>query len=160
VSDERRAGVSDELLARRLTLGWAAVILVFALVPTHAALSATVGERETLTTQVGHFIEFAVLAALGLWWMSTRAQGPGDAGARGDADAGPAAAAASLRSVVGVWAMTVAFGALIEVLQAPVPYRSAQVGDLAMDAAGAAAGLLAFSCVRVLRGQRRRRRGR
>ena len=160
MSDDRRAGVSDERLARRLTLGWAAAILVFALVPTHTALSATVGERETFTTQVGHFIEFAVLAALGLWWMNARAQGPDDEGTRGRAGAGPAGGAAPLRSVVGVWAMTVAFGALIEVLQAPIPYRSAQVGDLVMDAAGAAAGLLAFSCVRALRGQRRRRRGR
>jgi len=160
VSDDRRAGVSDERLARRLTLGWAAAILVFALVPTHTALSATVGERETLTTQVGHFIEFAVLAALGLWWMGARTQRAGDEGTRGRAGARPAGAAASLRSVVGVWAMTVAFGALIEVLQAPIPYRSAQVGDLVMDAAGAAAGLLAFSCVRALRGRRRRRRGR
>ena len=160
MSDERRAGVSGELLARRLTLGWAAAILVFALLPTHAALSATVGERETLTTQVGHFIEFAVLAALGLWWMGARTQRAGDEGTRGRAGARPAGAAASLRSVVGVWAMTVALGALIEVLQAPIPYRSAQVGDLVMDAAGAAAGLLAFSCVRALRGQRRRRRGR
>ena len=83
MSDDRRAGVSDERLARRLTLGWAAAILVFALVPTHAALSATVGERETLTTQVGHFIEFAVLAALGLWWMSTRARRPGRRGGAG-----------------------------------------------------------------------------
>ncbi len=160
MSDDRRAGVSDERLARRLTLGWAAAILVFALVPTHTALSATVGERETLTTQVGHFIEFAVLAALGLWWMSTRTPGPGDAGARGDPEAGLADGAASLRFFVGVWAAVVAFGALIEMLQAPIPYRSAQVGDLVMDAAGAAAGLLAFSCVRALRGQRRRRRGR
>ena len=160
MSDERRAGVSGELLARRLTLGWAAAILVFALLPTHAALGATVGERETLTTQVGHFIEFAVLAALGLWWMGARTQRAGDEGTRGRAGARPAGAAASLRSVVGVWAMTVALGALIEVLQAPIPYRSAQVGDLVMDAAGAAAGLLAFSCVRALRGRRRRRRGR
>ena len=160
MSDERRAGVSGELLARRLALGWAAAILVFALLPTHAALSATVGERETLTTQVGHFIEFAVLAALGLWWMGARTQRAGDEGTRGRAGARPAGAAASLRSVVGVWAMTVALGALIEVLQAPIPYRSAQVGDLVMDAAGAAAGLLAFSCVRALRGRRRRRRGR
>jgi len=160
VSDEGRVGAGVERLARRLTLGWAAAILVLALVPTHSALSATMGERETLTTQVGHFVEFAVLAALGLWWMTARAQGPGDAGARGDAHAGPAGGPAPVRSVLGVWAAATAFGALIEVLQVPLAYRSAQVGDLAMDAAGAAAGLLAFSCVRALRGQRSRRHGR
>jgi uncharacterized protein YfiM (DUF2279 family) len=160
VSGEGRVGASGERLARRLTLGWAAVILVFALLPTHAALSAAVGERETLTTQVGHFIEFAVLAALGLWWMSARERNPGDAGAGGRAGEGPAGGPVPVRSVLGVWAAATAFGALIEVLQVPLAYRSAQVGDLAMDAAGAAAGLLAFSCVRALRGQRGRRHGR
>ena len=57
-----------------------------------------------------------------------------------------------------MWAATVAYGALIELLQMPLAYRSAQVGDLAIDAAGAVAGLLAFSCVRAWRGRRGRRR--
>jgi hypothetical protein len=157
VSDEGRVGAGAERLARRLTLGWAAVILVFALVPTHAALNAAVGERETLTTQIGHFVEFAVLAALGLWWMSARGRSPGDAGAGSSAGEGPAGGPVPVRSVLGAWAAATAFGALIEVLQMPLSYRSAQIGDLAMDAAGAAAGLLAFSCVRALRGQRSRR---
>lgn len=145
--------------AGRLTVVWALVILAFAVVPTHALLDSTVGERETLATQVGHFVEFAVLAALASWWASERA-GP----RRGGTDARRAQpgglSGAGIARAAAVWAATVAYGALIEVLQIPLGYRSAQAGDLAVDAAGALAGLLAFSSVLALRGRGRRGRDR
>lgn len=130
----------DERRAKRLTLAWAGVVLAFALLPLHGALSATVGERETLTTQVGHFVEFAVLAALGSWWACER-------GARG-----------AVRAAAAGLAGAVLLGAVIEAVQSPLPYRSAQLGDLALDAAGALAGALAFSAVRALRARARRAR--
>jgi hypothetical protein len=150
MTDARRAG--------RLTIVWALVVFAFAVLPTHALLSPTVGERETLTTQVGHFVEFAVLAGLALWWASARAESRS-----GGADGSRAQArepGGAWRVWVAVWAATVAYGALIEVVQLPLGYRSAQTGDLAVDAAGAFAGLLAFSCVRALRGRGRRGRAR
>ena len=151
MTDARRAG--------SLTAAWGLVVLVFAVVPTHDALSSTVGEREDLTTEIGHFAEFAVLAALAMWWVTEwRRARPGrgvDRGAQpGEADA------PWIVTAVTVWTATVAYGALIEAIQAPLGYRSAQVGDLALDAAGALIGLLAFSCVRVVRARARRARGR
>ncbi len=157
--------MTDERLARRLTLIWAGVVLVFAVLPTHSVLSQTVGDRETLTTQVGHFAEFAVLAWLAAWWSASRArasvEGGADEGAATTAvRGGPEGATGDARSAFVVWVSVVGYGALIEVAQVPLPYRSAQFSDLAIDAAGAFAGLLLFRCGRDLRkrgGPRRRR---
>jgi hypothetical protein len=145
--------------AGRLTVVWAVVILIFAVVPTHVLLSSTVGERETLTTEIGHFVEFAVLAVLALWWATERAAArpQGEADRRGQL--GKPDTPWAFRAVA-VWATVVAYGALIEVVQMPLAYRSAQFSDLAVDAAGALAGLLAFSCVRALRGRDPRARAR
>jgi len=128
--------------APRLTLAWAGAMFVFAIVPTHVLLRASVGERETSATQIGHFIEFAVLAGLATWWM---------AGRRDDR-----AARAPISSAAAVWVAAVCYGALIELVQAPLPYRSAQLSDLVIDAAGALAGLLTIRCVRTLRERRAR----
>jgi hypothetical protein len=143
--------------AGRLTVAWALVVLAFAVVPTHAVLSSTVGEQETRATEIGHFVEFAVLAALALWWATERAESrPGGAHERRAQTRRPGTAWI-VRSAA-VWVAAVAYGALIELIQMPLGYRSAQVGDLAVDAAGALAGLLAFSCVRALRARGRRAR--
>ena len=128
----------------RLALGWAGLVFVFAVLPTHAALRAPVGERETPATQIGHFIEFAILAGLATWWISGRRD---DGTAR-----------VPLASMTAMWVAAVCYGALLELIQAPLPYRSAQLSDLAIDAAGALAGVLTISCVRALRGRRARRR--
>jgi len=119
VRDERRAG--------RLALAWAGLVLVFALVPTHQVLSSTVGDRETLTTQIGHFTEFALLAWLLASWVAGRG-------------------GSAWRAAAAAWAAALAYGAVIEVLQIPLSYRSAQWSDLAIDAAGAALGVLVFRC--------------
>jgi VanZ family protein len=136
------APASRERLARRLTLVWAGVVLVFALLPLHGALSATVGERETLTTQVGHFVEFAILAGLGSWWARERG------------------ALTSARAATAGFAAAAALGAAIEVVQYPLPYRSAQMSDLALDAVGALVGALVVSAGWSLRARGGRRRAR
>lgn len=121
--------MKDAGLAGRLALAWAGVMLVFALVPTHAALSSTVGDQEHLATQVGHFAEFALLAWLLAGWAVGRS-------------------ASARRAAVAAWAVAVAYGALLELLQMPLSYRSAQWTDLAIDAAGATLGALLFRCGR------------
>jgi len=130
--------VSHAGLAGRLALVWAGVILVLAVVPTHEALESAVGERETLATRAGHFAAFAVLAFLVAAWAAGEA-GASEARTRGHAQP-------RWRAVVLAWAAATAYGGLIELLQAPLPYRSAQWSDLAIDAAGAAVGALAFRC--------------
>jgi VanZ family protein len=121
--------VRDARLAGRLALAWAGVVLVFAVVPTHEVLSSTVGDGETVTTQIGHFTEFAVLAWLVASWADART-------------------ASGWHALAFAWAVAVVYGGLIEVLQAPLSYRSAQWSDLAIDAAGAVAGLVVFRAVR------------
>lgn len=119
----------DARLAGRLAWIWAGVVLAFAVVPTHEVLSSTVGDGETVMTQIGHFVEFAVLAWLVATWAGVRT-------------------ASTWRAAVVAWIAAVAYGGLIEVLQVPLSYRSAQWSDLAIDAAGAAAGLVAFRAAR------------
>jgi hypothetical protein len=145
--------------AGRLTVAWALAVLAFAVVPTHAALSSTVGKQETLATEVGHFFEFAVLAALASWWAIQRAESRASETVEGPGQ-GWAGLGARLVTAACVWVAAVAYGAMLELIQMPLAYRSAQAGDLAVDAAGAFAGLLAFSCVRALRGRGLRARAR
>ena len=93
--------------------------------PTQGAVHAVAGEREGLFTSGGHFLEYALLAALmaAAWGGSTRSR---------------YVLAAAFVGAAGL-------GAAIESLQAPLPYRDFQIGDLAANAAGAAAGVAAFS---------------
>lgn len=133
-------------LARRLTLAWAAVIFVLSVLPTHAVLSSTVGDGETLATQAGHFVEFAVLAALAASWLTARGE--------------DAAAPRPAKIWWSVLVAAVCYGAVIEVVQIPLTYRSAQLSDLVADAAGALAGLLLVSCGLGLRARAVRRRAR
>lgn len=154
--------MSDARLAGRLALAWATVILVFAVLPTHDALSRTVGDGETLATQVGHLVEFAALGWLLAAWLSARAaSAPEDAPAVDGSGHGPRPdGLAARRVVVTAWVAAAAYGALIEALQAPLGYRSAQWTDLAIDAAGAFVGVLGFRCVAAWRAREGRRRAR
>jgi VanZ family protein len=141
VAGERAASARLRL---NVMLAWAGVVFAFAVLPTHLLLSATVGERETVVTQIGHFAEFAVLAVLGAWWLAGQnddrtTHWPNFLGAR-------------------VWGAATCYGAAIEVIQLPLTYRSAQLSDLVIDAAGALAGVLAFSCARGALERRDRRR--
>jgi hypothetical protein len=65
-------GAASPRARRNLMLAWAGIVLTFAVLPTHLLLRATVGERETAATQVGHFVEFAVLAVLAARWLAGR----------------------------------------------------------------------------------------
>jgi VanZ family protein len=51
---------------------------------------------------------------------------------------------------------SVGLGLLIELIQAPLPYRDAQAADVAVDVLGAALGLAAFSAVAAWRAWRPR----
>lgn len=128
------------------SVAWPGIVGLFAVLPTHALFGGTVGGREDQATQVGHFVEFALLAALLDLWLT--AQSPRRPRRR------------RLAVASAAWLAAVAYGAAIEVVQLPLPYRDAQVSDLAIDAAGALAGLLALSAGRSLRRRGGRRRAR
>lgn len=124
---------------RYAAVAWALVVVLLGLVPTHAALQAVAGQRETAATVVGHFLEYALLAfllaaALGGWRRERHA-----------------AAVAAL--------LAVGLGILIEAVQALLPYRDAQLLDVMVNAAGTALGLAVFSAVAPPPGRTRRRRG-
>ena len=114
---------------------WAAVIVLFGVVPTHEALAATAGARENLVASLGHFFEYAFLAfalavAFGGWKVEARA-------------------------IALSAAIAVALGWAIEVVQLPLPYRDFQVSDGLVDVAGVTAGLALFSALAVWRAARR-----
>jgi VanZ family protein len=112
---------------RVAAVGWAAVIAVLGILPTQGAVHAVAEGRDDLLTSAGHFAAYVLLAfvlavALDDWRLSRRA-------------------------VLGAAALAVGLGVLIELVQAPLPYRDCQVADALIDAAGAALGLMAFSVV-------------
>jgi VanZ family protein len=101
------------------------VILVSGLLPTQGAVHAISGGRDELLTTTGHLAAYAMLGfllgvALGGWRVRVRA-------------------------LLAGLALAAALGGLVEVLQAPLPYRDAQLSDFIVDVAGAVAGLAAFS---------------
>ncbi len=115
---------------------WALVIVVAGVLPTHPVLAATAGDSENLVASLGHFVEYAILAfvlavAVDGWRLS-------------------------LRAVVWSAVPAVALGWMIEVLQAPLPYRDFQLADGLVDAAGVVAGLAVFSVAARARAPRRR----
>jgi len=125
---------------RYAALAWALVILVFGLIPTHEALQAVAGQRETAATVAGHFLEYALLAFL---------LGPALGGWRRDP-----------RAAVSAAVLAVGLGITIELVQALLPYRDAQLSDVLVNAAGTALGLALFSWVAPpWPGRSRRRRG-
>ncbi|MFA4964125.1 MAG: VanZ family protein [Thermoleophilia bacterium] len=110
---------------RAAAMAWAAVVVLFGVLPTQAAVHAFAGEREDVLTSGGHFLEYAVLAALVA--LASSSSGGGR------------------RTLLNAFAGAVGLGAAVELVQAPLPYRDFQIGDLAVDAAGAAVALLLFS---------------
>ena len=112
----------------------AVAIVVLGIVPIGGMVEA-VGPPNPITT-TGHFVAYAALAfvlAVALsGWRPTQ------------------------RALVVTFVLAVALGAVVEVLQGPIPYRDASLLDLAVDAGGAAAGLAVFSAV--ARGRRSRSR--
>jgi VanZ family protein len=118
----------DEAKARILRIAavvYVAAVLAFSLVPTRGALEATVGERQTTTTLVAHFLEFAALGVLVTRAAATRRS-------------------RNMALLVGL-GVGLVVAAATELVQLPLPYRSMELRDLAVDAAGLATGLLLVS---------------
>lgn len=104
---------------------WAAGIVVFGVLPSQGPIHAIAGGRDDQVTAAGHFAAYVVLAfvlavALDDWRLSRRA-------------------------VLGAAVLAVFLGVVIELVQAPLPYRDCQLADALIDAAGAALGLVVFS---------------
>jgi VanZ family protein len=125
---------------RAAAIGWTVVVIVFGVLPTHGAVHAVAAGHDNALTSLAHFGEYAVLAfvvavALDGWRVSRRAL-----------------------LWAGVYA--IGLGALIEVVQAPLPYRDGQLSDVVVNAAGAALGLALVSLTGRLKARRpRERRG-
>jgi VanZ family protein len=102
-----------------------AVVVVFAALPTRAALEATVGERQSTATLIAHFAEFIVLGVLVM------------------------SAAGCSRGRRGALVLTVTVGVAValgtELLQLVLPWRSFEVRDLAVDVLGLAVGVALVS---------------
>jgi VanZ family protein len=119
---------------------WAAVIAVSGVLPTQGVIHVVAEGRDDLLASAGHFGSYAVLAfvlavALDDWRISRRA-------------------------IVGAAMLAVSLGVVVELVQAPLPYRDCQLSDALVDAAGAALGLAVFSAVARARARRPRwRRG-
>jgi len=123
---------------RAAAVAWAAVILVSGLLPTRDVVQAVSGGRDDAVTTAGHFAAYVLLGFLvgvALTGWEVRARG----------------------LLLGL-ALAAALGGLIELVQAPLPYRDAQVLDFVVDVAGAATGLALFSAVASV-GRSRWRRG-
>ena len=110
---------------RLAALIWAGAILVTGTLPTQGAVEMVSGGHDDLATMAGHFVAYVLLGfllgvALGGW--------------RVERD-----------RVLLALLLAVALGAMIELIQMPLPYRDGQVVDLVVNAAGAAVGLAVFS---------------
>jgi VanZ family protein len=121
---------------RVAAIAWTAGVIVFGVLPTHDAVHALASGHDDALTSAAHFAEYAVLAflvavAFGGW---------------------PAAP----RALLGAGAYAVGLGALIEVVQVPLPYRDGQVSDVVVNAAGAALGVVLVSLAGRLRARRPR----
>jgi VanZ family protein len=116
---------------------WALVIVAFGIVPVQPLINATAPDQEVASTVAGHFVEYFVLAAL-------------IAAAWGGRSGKARAAAIALTLAVGL-------GAVIELMQAFLPYRDCQAIDVLVNAAGAACGVAVFTVVSVVVARRRSR---
>jgi VanZ family protein len=122
---------------RAAVLIWAGVIFVTGMLPTQGAVDVVSGGHDDLATLTGHFAAYLLLGVL---------LGVALGGWRVERD----------RMLLAL-VLAVALGAVIELLQMPLPYRDGQVVDLVVNAAGAAVGLAVFSAAApVVRSRSRR----
>jgi VanZ family protein len=125
---------------RTAAIAWTIVVVVFGVLPTHGMVHTIAAGHDDLAASAAHFGEYAVLAfvvavALGGWPLPPRAL-----------------------LWAGVYA--IGLGALIELVQVPLPYRDGQLSDVVVNAAGATLGLALVSLTGRLRARRpRERRG-
>jgi VanZ family protein len=110
---------------RVAAIAWTVVVVVFGVLPTHGTVHAVAGGHDNALASLAHFGEYAILAcvtavALGGWPLPRRAL-----------------------LWAGVYA--VGLGALIELVQVPLPYRDGQLSDVMVNAAGAVLGVALVS---------------
>lgn len=122
---------------RIAAVAWTAIVVAFGVLPTQGMVHAIAEGRDSLLTSAGHFVEYAILAfvlavALDAWRVGQRA-------------------------LVGA-GLAAGLGALIELVQAALPYRDCQLSDALINVAGAGAGLAVFSLAARSRARRRRAR--
>jgi len=116
--------VTRSWIARRGWLVWGAVILVVSVVPVEWVFGLAPESTWAQSGSLGHAFEFGLFAVL----VSV-------AVARARGDGGPTA------GFLAGAAAGLGYGAAIELIQAPIPYRSADPRDFALDALGVAAAL-------------------
>ena len=125
---------------RTAAIAWTIVVVVFGVLPTLGMVHTIAAGLDDRAASPAHFGEYAVLAvvvavALGGWPLPPRAL-----------------------LWAGVYA--IGLGALIELVQVPLPYRDGQLSDVVVNAAGATLGLALVSLTGRLRARRpRERRG-
>jgi VanZ family protein len=108
---------------RNAAAGWAGIILVLSVIPVGPQLSANNIDK------AGHFCQYFLLAWLLVGAFRQPARRLGGAGAQ-------------------VWGMATAYGLFIELIQAAIPWRSADLIDGLANALGAAIGVLAWRSTR------------
>jgi VanZ family protein len=110
---------------RAAAIAWTVVVIVFGVLPTHGAVHAVAAGHDDLLTSAAHFVEYVVLAfvvAVAVdGWPAVR------------------------RALVWAGVYAVGLGALIELVQVPLPYRDGQLSDVMVNAAGAVLGVALVS---------------
>ena len=120
---------------------WAATVLVVSVVPVGWVFGFAESDDWSWMAGLGHFAEFGIFTALvAVAWSQSRRNGRTEG------------------LLVGV-AAGVGFGLFIEAVQFPLPYRSADLRDVALDVCGVATAALLLSWARRPRERRRARRG-
>lgn len=112
---------------RVAALALVAAIVVSGVVPTHETLQAVVGAGESAVATAGHFLQYAALASV----LPSALRGR--RGERG--------------LLMKAGALSMALGVTMELGQSALPYRSAQLSDLWVNAAGVTFGLALVSWI-------------
>jgi len=119
---------ASDLVARRGWMVWAPVILLVSVVPVSWVFGFTPHAGWSLSGNIGHVFEFGLFAVL-VALARARAV-PGSTGLLAGALAG------------------VGYGVAIELIQWPIPYRSADPRDAALDVVGVTCALALLWAVR------------
>ncbi len=117
-----------DFVARYGWLAWAPVILFVSVVPPGWIFGFTPHATWSLSAELGHFFEFALFAVLVA--LARERAAPGSTGL-----------------MVGA-AAAIGYGLAIELIQWPIPYRSADARDFAVDVFGVACALAVLWYVR------------
>ncbi len=119
---------AGELVARRGWIAWAPVILLVSVVPVSWVFGFTPHAGWSLSGNIGHVFEFGLFAVL-VALARARAV-PGSTG------------------VVAGGLAGIGYGVAVELIQWPIPYRSADPRDAALDVVGVTCALALLWVVR------------